>query len=86
MSLTIEHEKQNRMSFLDIQIKYEKIKHLPILSNMNLPLVKFIHILTNFYNLHVILVMFTHSLTDVSKYAQFGLNYKLVGEIPSPCG
>ena len=74
MSLTIENEKQNRMSFLDIQIKDVKKKYLPILSTVNVPLVKFIHLLTTFYHLLVTLVMVKHLLIDVSKYAQVGLN------------
>ena len=45
MSFTIEREKQNRMSFLDIEIIRE---HLPLLSTVNLSLVEFIHILTVF--------------------------------------
>ena len=41
-SFTFENEKQDRMSFFDIQI---------ILSTANLHLVEFIHILTAFYYL-----------------------------------
>ena len=54
-----------------------KIKHLPPLSIVNLPLVEFIHILTAFYHLPISLVLFTRSLIDVSEYAQVGLNYTL---------
>ena len=46
MSITIEREKQNRLSFLDVQVIPED-KILPILSTVNLPLVEFIHILTS---------------------------------------
>ena len=54
-----------------------KITHLPLLSTVNLPLVEFLHILTAFYHLPISLVLFTHSLTGASEYAQVGLNYPL---------
>ena len=53
-----------------------KIKHLPILFTVNLPLAEFIHILTAFYHLSISLILFTHSLIDGPKYAQVGLNLK----------
>ena len=52
-----------------------KIKYLPLLSTVNLPLVKFIHILTAFYHLPISFVLFTHSLVDACEFAQVGLNY-----------
>ena len=48
---------------------FVKIKHLPLLSNVNLPLVEFIHILAAFYRLSISLVLLTHSLIDASEYA-----------------
>ena len=51
-----------------------KIKDLPLLSTINLPLVEFIHILTAFYHLPISLVLFTHSLIDAYKFAQVELN------------
>ena len=51
-----------------------KIKHLPPLSTVNLPLVEFIHILTAFYHLPLSLVLFTHLLIDAYDFAQVGLN------------
>ena len=63
MSLTTESGKRNRMSCLGVQI-FEKMKHLPPLSTINLPSVGFIDILTAFYHLLVSLVLFTHSLID----------------------
>ena len=54
---------------------FVKIKHLPLLSTVNLPLVGFIHSLTAFYNLPISLVLFTHSIIDACKIAQVGLNY-----------
>ena len=53
------------------------MKHLPLLSTVDLPLVELIHILTAFYYLPIGLVLFTHSLIDDSKYAQVGLTYIL---------
>ena len=44
-----------------------KVKHLPLLSTVNLHLVEFIHIFTAFYNLSINLVLLTHSLADASK-------------------
>ena len=41
------------------------------------PLVDFIHILTDFYHLPVSLVLFTHSLIDACKFAQVGLNHAM---------
>ena len=54
-----------------------KIKYLPILSTVNLPLVEFIHILTDFYHLPISLVMFTHSLTDACEFALVELNHAI---------
>ena len=56
---------------------YVKIKHLPLLSTINLTLVEFIHILTAFYHLPIRLVQGRPSLIDASKYAQVGINYTL---------
>ena len=43
---------------------FGKIKHLPLLSTVNIPLMEFIHILTAFYHLPISLVLFTHSFID----------------------
>ena len=56
---------------------FVKIKHLPLLFTVDLPLVEFIHILTVFYHLPISLAVFTNSLTDASEYAQAGRNYTL---------
>ena len=48
---------------------FVKIKHLPLLSTVNIPLVEFIHIVTAFYHLPTYLVLFIHLLIDASKYA-----------------
>ena len=56
---------------------FVKIKHLPLLSTVNLPLVEFIHILTVFYHLPIGLVLFTHSLIDALEFALVGLNYTM---------
>ena len=64
-SFTFENEKQDRMSFFDIQI---------ILSTANLHLVEFIHILTAFYYLSISFVKFTHSLIEACESAQFALS------------
>ena len=61
------------MSFLDVQ----KIKYLPLLSIVNLPLAELIHILTAFYFLAISLALFTRSLTNASEYAQVGANCTL---------
>ena len=53
------------------------IKHLLLLSTVNLPLVKFIHILKAFCHVPISLVLFTRSLIDASEYGQVGLNYIL---------
>ena len=47
MSFTIECKKQKRCPFLMYRL-FMKIKYLPLLSTVNLPLVEFIHILTVF--------------------------------------
>ena len=60
-----------------IDIFFVKIKHLPPLSTINLPLVEFKHILTAFYQLPISLVLFTHSLIDAYEFAQVGLNYTM---------
>ena len=61
-----------------MHILFVKIKHLPLLSNVNLPLAEFIHILTVFCHLSISLVMCKHSLIDAScKFAPIGPNYKM---------
>ena len=50
------------------------LKHLLLLSNINLSFEELINILTAFYNLPVSLILFTHLLLDASKYTQFALN------------
>ena len=76
MSTTTESEKQNRLSFLMYRL-FLKIKYLPTLSTVNLPLVEFIHILTDFYHLPISLVLFTHSLTDACEFALVELNHAI---------
>ena len=56
---------------------FVKIKHLLFLSTINIPLLKFMHILVALYHLLISLVLFTDSLTDYFDYAQIGLNYTL---------
>ena len=46
-------------------------------SSPKVPLVNFIHILTDFYHLPVSLVMFTNSLIDACRFAQVGLNHAM---------
>ena len=69
MSFTIESEKQNRMSFLDVQIIREDKTFTTCLS-----LVEFMHISTAFYHLPLSLVQFPHSLLDAYEFGQAGLN------------
>ena len=76
MSITIEREKQTDCPFLMYRL-FLKIKYLPILSTVNLPLVEFIHILTDFYHLSISLVLFTHSLTDACEFALVELNHAI---------
>ena len=54
---------------------FGKIKHLPFLSTVNLPLVESIHILTAFYYLTISLLLFTHSFIIACEFAQVGLNF-----------
>ena len=74
MSFTIEREKQNRMSFLDIAIIHED-KTFTNSFYRKPTLVVFIHILTVFYYLPISLVLFTHSLIDAFEFTLVGLNY-----------
>ena len=67
-SFTVQSEKQNRTSFLDVRL-FLKTKHLPLLSTVNLHLVELIHILTAFYHLPISLVLLTHSLIDACEFA-----------------
>ena len=52
-----------------------KIKHLPLLSTVNLPSLESIHILTAFYPLPISLVLFSYFFIDAPEYAQVGPNY-----------
>ena len=54
---------------------FVEIKHLPLLSTVNLPLVEYI--LKAFYHLPVSLVLFRPTLLDVCEFAKVGLNYTL---------
>ena len=56
---------------------FVKIKHLPPLSTVNLPLVEFIHTLMAFYYLPISLVLFAHSPIGAYEFAQVGLNYTM---------
>ena len=56
--------------FLMYRLLMKIIKHLPLLSTVNLPLLEFIYILTAFYHLPISLVLFTHLLIDASEYTQ----------------
>ena len=56
---------------------FVKIKHLPPLSTVKLPLVEFIHILPVFSHLPISLVLFTHSLIEAYEFVQVGLNYPM---------
>ena len=76
MSITIERESKTDCPFL-MYFLFLKIKYFPILSTINLPLVEFIHILTDFYHLPVSLVLFTHSLIDACEFAQVVLNHAM---------
>ena len=58
-------------------ILFLKIKHLPLLPIVNLPLVEFLHILTALYRLCIYLVLLILTLIDTLKYAQVGRNYEL---------
>ena len=75
MSFTIESEKQSRMSFLDIQVIRDDKAFTT--STVNLPLVKFIHILKALCHVPISLVLFTRLLIDASEHGQVGLNYIL---------
>ena len=52
-----------------------KTNHLPLPSTVNLPLVKFVHILADFYHLPIRFVMSRHSLIEASEYTQVGISY-----------
>ena len=75
-NLQLKMESKAECPFLTYTLSV-KIKHLPLLSIVNLTLVEFIHILTAFYDLPISLVLFTHSLIYASEYAQVGVNYTL---------
>ena len=74
--LQLKMKSKTECPFLMYRI-FVKIKHLPLLPNVNLPLVEFIHILTAFCHLPLSLVLYTHLLVDASKLAQVGLIYTL---------
>ena len=56
---------------------FMKINYLPHPFTVNLPLVEFIHILTDFFHLSISLVPFTKSFTGASEYPEDGLSYTL---------
>ena len=76
MSFTIEREKQNRMSFLDIAIIHED-KTFTTFGYCKPTLVVFIHILTVLYHLPISFLLFTHSLKDAFEFTLIGLNYTM---------
>ena len=73
MSFTIEREKQNRMSFLDIEIIREDktfttfVYRKPIFSGVYT-------YFDSFYHLPISLIRFTHSLIDACQFFLVGLN------------
>ena len=75
ISLTIENEKDNRMSFLDVNVIREKTS-LPLLSTINQLLAEFIPILIVSYHLVTKLAAcYIHYYIDVSGFAQIGLSF-----------
>ena len=56
---------------------FVKIKHLPLLSTVYLPLVEFTHILTAFYHPPISLVLFTNLHIDAPENGHVGLDYVL---------
>ena len=72
--LQLKAESKTEYRFLIYRL-FVKIKHLPLLSTGKLPLVEFIHMLTDFYYLPISFALFTHSLTDACKFAQVVVNY-----------
>ena len=54
-----------------------QIRHLPLLSSINLPLVELIHILTVFCHQPISFLLFAHSLVGSPEYVQVDLNYIL---------
>ena len=74
ISLTIENEKDNRMSFLDVNIIREKDK-FTALSTANQLLAEFLTILTVFYHPVTKLTCYIHYYIDVSGFAQIGLSF-----------
>ena len=71
ISLTMENEKDNRMSFLDVNIIRES---LPFLSTTNQLLAEFIPILIVSYHLVTKSACYIHYYIDVSGFAQIGLS------------
>ena len=74
MSYTIVNEKQNRMSFLVVQIIHEDEKFTFSLYGKATFTAQ---ILTALYHLPICLVLSTHSLIDDCRYTHVGLNYVL---------
>ena len=76
MSIKLKVKSKTDYPFLMYRL-FLKIKYLLVLSTVNLLLVEFIHILTDFNHLPISLVLFTHSLTDACEFAQVELNHAM---------
>ena len=73
--LQLKMKSKSEFPFL-IDRLFLNIKHLPLLSTVNLFLDEFMHILIALYHVPINLALFPHSLIDASEYAQVGINYK----------
>ena len=73
MSYAIRNEKQNTMSFLDVQIICED-KKITISVYRKRIFIGVLHILRAFYHLLKSLVLSIHLLIDASGYTQIGLS------------
>ena len=77
MPFTTESEKQNILSFLDVQIILEDKTFTTSVYRKTTFSGHFIHILTAFYHLPINLLLFTHLLIDACEFAQVGLNFTM---------
>ena len=77
MSFTIEHEKQNRFSFLDIEIIREDITFTTSVYRKPTCSGVYTHFDSFLPSTSISLVLFTHSLINTCEFALIGLNYTM---------
>ena len=77
MFFRIEREKQNRMSFINVQVIREDKTFTTSVYRKTTFIGVYTHFNSFYYHLPICMVLVTHSLIDAREFALVGLNYTM---------